>query len=158
MSKRRGKRGTGGSGGRSVLSGTVGGRMVLSGGTDRGGGRLRVALWVGAGLWLLLLVVGFFAPGGWVWGMAGPIGHIENYMISLWLVGLVVAPLLASRDPLRATVGIQVYLLAVLAIVVSTFRGESMKWIADGPPLAVAAACIGSMILLHPNRRALLGR
>jgi hypothetical protein len=146
MSKRRDRRGAGGPGGRPVPSGI----------TARGDERLRAALWVGAGLWLMLLVVGFFAPGGWVWGMAGPIGHIENYMISLWLVGLVFAPLLAGRDPLRQTVGIQVYLLAILAIVVSTFRGESMKWIADGPPLAVAAACIGSVVLLHPNRRALL--
>src|SRR3954471_1600535 len=74
--------------------------------------RLRLALWAGAVVWLLLLVVGFFAPGGWVWGMAGPIGHMENYMISLWLVGLVLAPLLASRDPLKQTSVIQIYLLA----------------------------------------------
>ena len=119
-------------------------------------GRLRVAWVVGAGVWLALLVVGFFAPGGWVWGMAGPIGHIENYMISLWLVGLVLAPLLASRDPLRQRVGIQVYLLAVAAVVASTVRGESLKWIADGPPLAVAALCIGAVVALHPNRQALL--
>src|SRR5204862_7561517 len=47
---------------------------------------LRLALWVGAAVWLCLLIVGFFAPGGWVWGLAGPIGHIYNYVISLWLV------------------------------------------------------------------------
>ena len=46
----------------------------------------RLALQAGALLWLVLLLVGFFAPGGWTWGMAGPIGHIENYMISLWAV------------------------------------------------------------------------
>ena len=57
---------------------------------------LRVTLVVGAAMWLLLLVVGFFAPGGWVWGMPGPIGHIENFMISLWLVTMVLAPLLAA--------------------------------------------------------------
>jgi hypothetical protein len=42
-------------------------------------GRLAVALVVGATIWLVLLVAGFFAPGGWTWGMAGPVGHIENY-------------------------------------------------------------------------------
>src|SRR6266496_938787 len=31
-------------------------------------GRLRIALVVGAAIWLLLLLVGFFAPGGWRWG------------------------------------------------------------------------------------------
>lgn len=119
-------------------------------------GRLRWALRIGGGLWLLLLAVGFVVPGGWVWGMPGPIGHIENYMIALWFVGLVAAPWLASRDPLGQTVGVQVYLLAVLAVVVSTIRGENMKWIADGPPLAVAAVCTGAVVALHPNRRALL--
>jgi hypothetical protein len=81
MSKRRSKRVAGGRGDRSALSSTAGGRTVLSGDTARGAGRLRVALLAGAAVWLLLLVVGFVAPGGWVWGMAGPIGHIENYMI-----------------------------------------------------------------------------
>src|SRR5262245_8667516 len=32
--------------------------------------RLRLALRIGAVIWLVLLLVGFFAPGGWVWGMA----------------------------------------------------------------------------------------
>lgn len=113
---------------------------------------LQVALWAGAAVWLLLLIVGFFAPGGWTWGMAGPIGHMENYMISLWSVGLVAAPLLAARDPLTRTSTIQVYLLAVLAVIVSTFRGEALKWIADGPPLAVALVCILSVVLTHPKR------
>lgn len=116
---------------------------------DRG---LRLALRAGAVIWLLLLVVGFFAPGGWTWGMAGPIGHMENYMISLWLIGLVLAPLLASLDPLARTSAVQIYLLAVLAIVVSTIRGEELKLIADGPPLVVAVACIGAVIIWHPRR------
>jgi hypothetical protein len=117
---------------------------------------LRVALWVGAGVWLLLLIVGFFAPGGWVWGMAGPIGHIENYMISLWLVGLVLAPLIASRDPLRRTGVIQVYVLALLAIVVSTYRGEPLKWIADAPPLVVVGLTFAAVVMTHPERSSLL--
>ena len=115
-----------------------------------------MALWGGAAIWLALLVVGFFAPGGWTWGMAGPIGHIENYMISLWFVGLVAAPALAARQPLTHTAAIQVYLLAVLAVCLSTFRGEPLKWIADGPPLAVAVACIASVLATHPDRMALL--
>jgi hypothetical protein len=121
-------------------------------------GRLRLALRIGAVIWLALLVVGFVAPGGWVWGMAGPIGHIENYMISLWLVGLVIAPLLASVDPLGRSTTVQIYLLAILAIVASTARGEPLKLIADGPPLVVAAACIAAVILCHPRPALLLRR
>ena len=118
--------------------------------------RLRVALLVGAGIWGFLLLVGFFAPGGWVWGMAGPIGHIENYMIGLWLVGLVLAPLLASRDPLGRTSAIQVYLLAVLAIIASTVRGEALKWISDAPPIAAALIAIGLVAWAHPDRATLV--
>lgn len=132
----------------------LGGKLLLAH-ARRSGLALRLSLRAGAMIWLLLLLVGFFAPGGWTWGMAGPIGHMENYMISLWLVGLVLAPLLASADPLRRTSAIQIYLLAVLAIVVSTWRGEPLKWIADAPPLVVAAACIGSVFFSHPDRGAL---
>lgn len=121
-------------------------------------GVLRLALQLGALVWLVLLVVGFFAPGGWVWGMAGPIGHIENYLISLWFVGLVDTPLIASVDPLGRSAAVQVYLLAILAIGVSTARAEALKLIADGPPLAIAAACIGAVIVCHPRRSLLLGR
>ena len=117
---------------------------------------LRVALLLGAGIWAFLLIVGFFAPGGWVWGMPGPVGHIENYMISLWLVGLVLAPLLASRDPLGRTSAIQVYLLAVLAIILSTIRGEDLKLIADAPPIAAALIAIGLVVWAHPDREALI--
>jgi hypothetical protein len=116
---------------------------------------LRIALLVGAAIWAFLLVVGFFAPGGWTWGMAGPIGHMENYMISLWAVGLVLAPLLASRAPLSNTGTIQVYLLAVVAIVASTFRGEELKWIADAPPIVAALLAIGLVVWFHPDRSAL---
>jgi hypothetical protein len=105
----------------------------------------------GAAVWLFLLVVGFFAPGGWTWGMAGPVGHIYNYTISLWLVGLVCAPLLASADPLGRTSTIEVYLLAIVAIVASTFRGEPLKMIADGPPLIAAVLTFGAVLLAHPN-------
>ena len=118
-------------------------------------GRLRTALLVGATIWLFLLVVGFFAPGSWVWGLPGPIGHMENFMISLWLVGLVAAPVIASRDPLVRTSAVQVYLLAVLGICVSGIRGEPPKLISDAPPLIAAAISIGLVVWAHPNRRAL---
>jgi hypothetical protein len=118
--------------------------------------RLSVALTVGAGVWLVLLVAGFFAPGGWTWGMAGPVGHIENYMIVLWFVALVVAPLLAARAPLQRTASIQVYLLGVLGVVLSTFRAETPRLIADAPPLIAAALAIGLVLWVHPQRMSLL--
>lgn len=117
--------------------------------------RLSMALRVGAILWFLLLGVGFFAPGGWQWGMPGPVGHMENYVISLWFVGLVAAPLLASRDPLGNTSAVQVYALAILAIVLSTVRGEQPKWISDAPPLLLAALTLGSVVATHPRRSVL---
>jgi hypothetical protein len=51
-----------------------------------------------------------------------------------------------------------VYLVAILAIVASTWRGEPMKLIADAPPLAVSAACLGAVIICHPRRALLLRR
>jgi hypothetical protein len=115
-------------------------------------GRLRIALVVGAAIWLLLLVVGFFAPGGWRWGLTGPVGHIENYMICFWLAALVLAPLLAGRDPLPRRSTIQVYLLGLLGIVVSTFRGEPPTLLTDGLPIAAAAITAGLVIWAHPRR------
>jgi hypothetical protein len=118
--------------------------------------RLRVALGVGAGLWFVLVAAGFFAPGGWTWGVPGPIGHMQNYVISLWIVSLVLAPLLAARDPERNTAAIQVYGLGMLAILVSTIRGETPKLIADAPPWAVAAIAFGLLIWAHPRPSSLL--
>jgi hypothetical protein len=122
--------------------------------------RLKNVLRVGAVLWLVLLLAGFFAPGGWQWGMPGPIGHMENYVISLWFVALVLSPLLASSNPLGNTGAIQVYALGVLAIVGSTFRGEQPKWISDAPPLILAALTLGLLVWAHPARETLwrLGR
>lgn len=121
-------------------------------------GRLRLALRIGAGIWLCLLVVGFFAPGGWKWGMAGPIGHMQNYVISLWLVTLVLAPVIASRGPLERTAAIQMYLLGLLAIALSTFRGSplELKLISDGPPLLAVAISAGAVLWSHPKRASLL--
>jgi len=138
----------------STSSGPLG--QVSAGATTlHGVGRLKVALRLGAALWFLLLLVGFFAPGGWQWGIPGPVGHMENYVISLWFVGLVLAPLLASLRPLQRTGAIQVYALAVLAIVVSTFRGEPPKWISDAPPLTLAALSLGLLLWTHPERNRL---
>jgi hypothetical protein len=113
---------------------------------------LRAALGGGALLWLLLLIVGFFAPGGWHWGWPGAIGHMINYMIALWLVTLVLAPLLALRDPLARTAAIQIYLLGLLGIVVSTLRGEHPMLASDALPLAVVALSVGLVAWAHPRR------
>ena len=113
--------------------------------------RVRVALWVGASVWLVLLVAGFFAPGGWTWGMPGPVGHMENYVISLWLATLVLAPLLAARAPAGGVPAMRVYVLGVLAIVISTIRGEVPKLIADGPPLIAAVISLGLLLWALPR-------
>lgn len=118
--------------------------------------RVQIALWVGAALWLFLVLAGFFAPGGWTWGLPGPIGHMENYVISLWIVALVLAPVLAARDPEHHTGAIQVYVLGVLAILISTIRGETPKLIADAPPWVVAAIAVGLLLWAHPRRANLL--
>jgi hypothetical protein len=112
--------------------------------------RLRVGLGVGAGVWLLLLVAGFFAPGGWTWGAPGPIGHMQNYVISLWFVVLVLAPLLAARDPERHAGALLVYLLGIAAILVSTLRGEPPKLISDAPPWAAAILSVGLVAWARP--------
>lgn len=113
--------------------------------------RLRLALRLGAVVWFLLLAAGFFAPGGWTWGMPGPVGHMENYVISLWLVALVIAPVIASLDPRRQTGALVVYLLGVLAILVSTIRGEPPKLISDAPPWIAAVLTVGVLMWAHPR-------
>ena len=117
--------------------------------------RLRVALLLGAVLWDGLLAVGFVAPGGWVWGIAGPIGHIENNILSLWFVTLVLAPRLACYHPSERTGVIQVHVLGMLAIVVSSFRGEEFELLSDGVPLAALVLTIGLVVWSHPKRQIL---
>ncbi len=114
--------------------------------------RLEIALGFGAGLWLALLVIGFVAPGGWHWGWQGSIGHMINYMISLWLVALVLCPLLAMRDPLRNTAAIQVYLLGLVAIIVSSIRAEHPELASDGLPIIIALLSMGIVLWSHPRR------
>ena|SRR5579859_796725 len=118
--------------------------------------RLKLALRLGACLWLLLLLAGFFGPGWWTWGVPGPIGHMENYVISLWLVALVLAPLIGAQNPERHSAAVQVYLLGIAAILLSTIRGEPPKLIADGPPWLLAAVTIGLLVWAHPRPSQLL--
>jgi hypothetical protein len=118
--------------------------------------RLQIALWVGAALWFFLVLAGFFAPGGWTWGLPGPTGHMENYVISLWIVALVLAPLLAARDPERNTVAIQVYMLGIFALLISTIRGEMPKLLADAPPWGFAIITLGLLVWAHPRPSSLL--
>jgi hypothetical protein len=113
--------------------------------------RLRVGLWIGAAIWLLLLLAGFFAPGGWTWGNPGPIGHQQNYVISLWFVALVLAPLFTARDPERNSGALVVYLLGIAAILVSTLRGEPPKLISDAPPWAAAILSVGLVAWARPS-------
>ncbi len=113
--------------------------------------RLRLALRIGALVWCLLLAAGFFAPGGWTWGMPGPVGHMENYVISLWLVALVLAPLIAARDPERQSGALLIYLLGIAAMLVSTIRGEQPKLISDAPPWIAAALTLGLVAWAHPR-------
>jgi len=120
--------------------------------------RLERALGGGAGLWLVLLVIGFLAPGGWHWGWPGAIGHMINYMISLWIVTLVLAPLIAMRDPLRNTATIQVYFFGLLAIVLSAIRGERLELLSDAPPIMVTMVSFVAVVWAHPYRSQLWGR
>jgi hypothetical protein len=113
--------------------------------------RLRVGLSIGAAVWLALLVAGFFAPGGWTWGNPGPVGHMQNYVISLWFVALVLAPLLAARNPERNSGALLVYLLGIAAILVSTVRGEPPKLISDAPPWAAAILSVGLVAWARPG-------
>jgi len=111
---------------------------------------LEIALGFGAGLWLALLVIGFIAPGGWHWGWQGSIGHMINYMIALWFVTLVAAPLLAMRDPLHSTAVIQLYFLGMVGVVLSSIRSEHPEFLSDGVPLIAVLLSIGVVLWAHP--------
>jgi hypothetical protein len=83
--------------------------------------------------------------------MPGPIGHIENYVISLWFVSLVLAPAIAASDPEARSGARLVYVLAILAILVSTIRGEPPKLISDAPPWLAAVLSIGLVVWAQPR-------
>lgn len=118
----------------------------------QGVGTVRLVLRLGAAVWLVLLLVGFIAPGGWTWGMPGPIGHIENFMIGLCLVTLVVAPVLASQNPLGHRGVIQVFLLGLLEIALSSIRREELDLAGDALPVGAAIISAGLVIWAHPDR------
>ncbi len=120
--------------------------------------RLEIALGSSAGLWLALLVIGFVAPGGWHWGWQESIGHMINYMIALWFVTLVLAPLLAMRNPIQSTAVIQVYFLGMLGVVLSSIRSEHPEFLSDGVPLIAVLLCIGVVLWAHPARSRLWRR
>ena len=113
--------------------------------------RLRLALRLSALLWFLLLFVGFFAPGGWTWGMPGPIGHMQNYVISLWIAVLVLAPLLAARNPVLLSGALVVYVLGIAAVLLSTVRSEPPELLSDGPPWVVALVSVGLLVWADPQ-------
>jgi hypothetical protein len=57
------------------------------------------------------------------------LGHMQNYVIRLWLATLVLAPIFAAREPAVSLPAVRVYVLGILAIVLSTIRGETPKLI-----------------------------
>lgn len=81
---------------------------------------------------------------------------MKNYVISLWIVVLVLAPLLAAGDPERYAGAIHVYVLGILAILISTIRGEMPKLISDAPPWAAAAVALGLLVWARRASRAIL--
>jgi len=108
-------------------------------------------LGLGAAVWLLLLVAGFVLPGAWAWGQTGAAGHIDRFMVMLWLVTLVVAPLLACRDPHRFRAAMDVYLLGVLGIVLADFHEEPPWLFTHARYIAGAALTSGLVLWAHLN-------
>ncbi|MFN8524790.1 MAG: hypothetical protein U0821_16970 [Chloroflexota bacterium] len=117
---------------------------------------LRAALLAGAAIWLLLLIVGFFAPGNWTWGLPGPVGHMMKFMIALWFVILVVVPTLAAVAPERGRQATQIYLLGCLAMLVATVRFDEFVWLSQGSLYVTVLLTAGSVVWAHPDRRSLL--
>jgi hypothetical protein len=107
-------------------------------------GRLRLALGLGSAIWCFILVSGFVVADSWTSLMPRPINVTGLYMVALWLVALVLAPLLACRDPVRHRAALDVYMLGVLAILGATFLGrlqaELPVFLGGGVPIAAALA------------------
>jgi hypothetical protein len=80
---------------------------------------------------------------------------MENYMIGLWFVTLVLAPLLACRDPLGQSGAIQVFVLGIAAIALSSIRNQPLSVLNDGVPWGVAALTISLLVWAHPHRQQL---
>jgi len=73
-------------------------------------------------------------------------------MISLWFVALVLAPLLGSRDPLALRGLIQVFLLGLLAIALSSIRREELDLAGDAVPIGAALISAALVVWAHPDR------
>lgn len=112
-------------------------------------GRLRVALGVGAAAWLLLLAAGLLLPGGWIRTLSPRASLPELGLVVFWIVVLVLAPLLALRDPLRRRSALNVYLIGVLGLMTGTFAsrlwGEIPIDLSGGVP---AAASLSAGLIL----------
>ena len=105
--------------------------------------KLRVAFGVGAAVWFFLLSIQILAPGGWLEGIARPIGHVQSYLVPFWFVTLVLSPLFACLSPLGHRMARNVYAVAMLAIVVCTFLAGAPKVPRDASPIAGAALSAG---------------
>jgi hypothetical protein len=83
--------------------------------------RLRLALVVSAGTWLFLILAGLTAADSWVSELAHSIRAPQHYIVAGWLLTLVLAPLLAYRDPFRYRAMFNGYLVAMLLVIISLF-------------------------------------
>ena len=122
---------------------------------DRLPARARLALWLSAAIWLLVLITGFLVPAGWRWGLPGLYGHINNFMITLWLVAMVAAPLLASRGVRAGRSAAQVFLLADLAVIAASLP-RPITFLNEGLPILLALLTAAALLATHPDRLRLL--
>jgi hypothetical protein len=71
---------------------------------------------------------------------------MDRFMAALWLVTLVLAPLLACRDPVRFRAAMDVHLLGVLGIVLADFHAEP-PWLFTHARYVAAAALSTGLVL-----------
>ncbi len=83
--------------------------------------------------------------------MAGPIGHIENSVISLWFVTRAVAPLLAARPPASPYIDDPGASARGPGHRRESWRAEPLDLLSEGVPLAAAALAAGLLIWAHPQ-------
>lgn len=83
--------------------------------------RLRLALGVGAGVWLFLIVASLTTAAEWVPALADSLRAPQSYIVAGWLAALVVSPLIACGDPFRYRPMCNVYLAAMLLVIVGLF-------------------------------------
>jgi hypothetical protein len=112
-----------------------------------------LALGLGAAIWCFTLVSGFVVVNGWASLIPGPISIASSYVVALWLVTLVLAPLLAFRNPVCHRAALDVYVPAwVLAVLGTTFiarlEGDLLVFLGGGVPIA-AALTAGLVLWAH---------